>query len=291
VEREIKYQGKIATTEEVEFIKTFIAEHPDYSRRKISEELCKQWNWVQCNGALRDMFCRGYLLCLDRAGYITLPPKKCSPNNPLSNRRMPLDVDVDQESFYADIGEIKPVEIRQVRRSADEKLFNSLVARLHYLGYCHPVGEHLKYLIFLQGRPIACFSWSSAPRHIGCRDKYIGWTAEVRRKNLQLIAYNSRFLIVPWVHISCLGSHLLGQMARVLPEDWQRRYNHPIYYLETFVDTERFKGICYKAANWQHIGYTTGRGKNDQTHKVNRSIKAVLGYPLRKNFREVLQDG
>jgi hypothetical protein len=157
------------------------------------------------------------------------------------------------------------------------------------LGYCHPVGEHLKYIVFTRGRAIACFAFSSAPRHIGCRDKFIGWSQNIRKKNLHLIAYNSRFLILPWVCVRNLASHLLSKMSKVLSADWERIYNHPIYFLETFVDTtEGFKGTCYKAANWIYLGDTTGRGKNDQTHKPNRSIKAVWGYPLSKNFRELL---
>ncbi|HDY99947.1 MAG TPA: DUF4338 domain-containing protein [Nitrospirae bacterium] len=142
-----------------------------------------------------------------------------------------------------------------------------------------------------RGRPIACFAWSSAPRHIACRDNYIGWTSEVRKNNIHLIACNSRYLILPWVRSSCLASHLLGRIARVLPVDWERVYNHPIYFFETFVDTERFKGACYKAANRVYPGKTTGRGKNDQTHKPNRSIKAVWGYPLSKDFRRLLYNG
>ncbi len=187
------------------------------------------------------------------------------------------------------IAEISPLTIRQVRRTAYEKLFNSLIAHHHYLGYCQPVGEHLKYLIFIGDKPIGCFAWSSAARHIGCRDRFIGWPLNIQQKNLHLIAYNCRFLILPWVHIYCLASHLLGRMAKILPVDWQKMYNHPIYFLETFVDTQRFKGTCYRAANWIYLGDTTGRGKNDQTHKPNRSIKAVFGYPLSENFRELLQ--
>jgi len=156
------------------------------------------------------------------------------------------------------------------------------------LGYCHPVGEHLKYIVFTEGRPIACLAWSSAPRHIGCRDKFIGWSADIRKKNLHLIVYNSRYLILPWIQVPYLASHLLGRITKVLPVDWERIYNHPIYFLETFIDTERFKGTCYKAANWIYLGKTTGRGKNDQTNKPNRSIKAVYGYPLSKDFRKVL---
>ena len=288
---EIKYQGKVATTDDVEFIKRFIAENPHDSRRSLSKKLCEAWNWVQPNGALRDMVCRGFLLQLHRAGYIKLPQRKFTPNNPFVNRERPPKVEIDQTAICSTLSKIQPLEIRQVRRSSFEKLFNSLVAQHHYLGYCHPVGEHLKYIVFAEGRPIACLSWSSAPHHIGCRDRFIGWSADIRKKNLHLIAYNIRFLILRWVRVPYLASHILGRIAKVLPIDWQRVYNHRIYFLETFVDTERFKGTCYKAANWIYLGNTTGRGKNDQTHKANRSIKALWGYPLSRNFREVLQRG
>jgi len=288
---EVKYQGRIATIDDVGFIKRLIAENPFYSRRALSKKLCEAWNWVQPNGALRDMVCRGFLLRLQSAGYIKLPPKKFKPNNPLANRKSPKKIDIDQKPICTSLSKIQPLEIRQVRRSSFEKLFNSLIAQHHYLGYCHPVGEHLKYSVLSEGRPIACLAWSSAPRHIGCRDKFIGWSADIREKNLHLIAYNSRFLVLPWIRIPYLASHLLGRMAKVLPVDWETAYNHRIYFLETFVDTERFKGTCYKAANWIYLGNTTGRGKNDQTNKVNRSIKAVWGYPLSMDFREVLQRG
>ncbi|MBW1933204.1 MAG: DUF4338 domain-containing protein [Deltaproteobacteria bacterium] len=148
-----------------------------------------------------------------------------------------------------------------------------------------PVGEQLKYIVYTHERPIACLAWSSAPRHIGSRDRFIGWSADMRRKYLHLPAYNSRFLILPWVRVSSLASHILGRMTKILARDRQKIYNHPVYYLETFVDKDRFTGTCYKAANWIYPGDTTGRGKNDQTHKVNRSIKAVWGYPLTKDFR------
>jgi hypothetical protein len=288
---EVKYQGKVATNEEVDFIRRLIAANPGDSRRVLSKKICQAWNWVQPNGALRDMVCRGFLLRLESAGYIKLPAKRFTPNNPLANRKSPSRIDINQEPICGCLLKDKPFEIRQVRQTIHEKLFNSLMAQYHYLGYVHPVGEHLKYIVYIQERPIACFSWSSAPRHIGCRDKYIGWPGEIRRKNLHLIAYNSRFLILPWVRIRFLASHLLGRMAKVVSLDWERVYSHPIYFLETFVDTERFKGTCYKAANWIYLGNTTGRGKNDHTNKINRSIKAVWGYPLSMDFREVLQRG
>jgi len=175
-----------------------------------------------------------------------------------------------------------------VRRTADEPLFNSLMEHYHYLAYEQPVGEHLKYLAWAQGRPIACLAWSSAPRHLGSRDRYIGWSGEARRRNIRFIAYNTRFLILPWVQVPNLASHILSRMAARLSADWECVYEHPIYFLETFVDPGRFRGTCYRAANWVLLGRTTGRGKDDQTNRPNRSIKEVLGYPLTRRFRQLL---
>ncbi len=287
----IKYQGRVATNADIAFINKLIAENPNDSRLALSKKLCEAWDWVQQNGALRDMVCRGFMLQLHRAGYIKLPPRKCTPNNPLLNRKKPSKIKVDQTPISTVLSKIQPLEFRQVRRTPSEKLFNTLIDQYHYLGYCHPVGEHLKYIVFAQQSPIACLSWSSAPRHIGCRDRFIGWSKDIRQKNLELIAYNSRFLLLPWVKIPHLASHILGKMVRVLAVDWEKVYHHSIYFLETFVDTEHFKGTCYKAVNWIYLGDTTGRGKNDKTHKANRSIKAVWGYPLSKNFRDHLCGG
>lgn len=286
---QIKYQGRVATSKEIEFIRSLIADNPDESRRSLSKKLCEAWNWVQPNGRLRDMMCRGFMLQLHRAGLITLPEKKFTPNNPLSGgRKKPERVEVDQSPITGSVKELRPLEVRQVRWTDQEVLYAGLIEQHHYLGYCHPIGEHLKYVVFAHDRPVACFAFSSAPRHIGCRDRFIGWDQEQRKKNLHLMAYNTRFLLLPWVQVRFLASHLLGRMARVAAADWQRIYNHPIYFLETFVDTSRFVGSAYRAANWIFLGQTTGRGKNDQTNKPNRSIKAVWGYPLCADFRACL---
>jgi hypothetical protein len=291
MELPIRYRGRQATSQEVALIRRLIAENPDDSRRGLSVKLCKALNWVQPNGALKDMVCRGYMLTLYRAGYITLPEKKCTPPNPLVDRKKPGQISIDQSPISAGLKHIRPLKLRQVRRSRLEKLYNSLIEAYHYLGYCQPVGEHLKYIVFAGQRPVGCLAWSSAARHIGCRDRFIGWSAEYRRKHIHLIAYNTRFLILPWVRVPYLASHILAQMAKAVAADWQRVYNHRVYYLETFVDKQRFAGSCYKAANWIYLGDTTGRGKNDQSKKANRSIKAVFGYPLTKNFREHLCGG
>lgn len=283
------YRGRVVTDKDIIFIKELIAQNPDASRRALSRKLCIAWNWVQANGALRDMVCRGMMLELHRAGFIRLPDKKCNPHNPFVERRKPKKIQINQTLLETKLAKIRPLEFCQVRRSPHEKMFNSLIEYYHYLGYCHSVGEQLKYIVYTDGRPIACFAWSSAARHIGYRDRFIGWDAKTRKKNLHLLAYNTRFLILPWVRVPHLASHLLGHMIKILALDWRKIYNHPIWYLETFVDKTRFAGTCYKAANWKYLGDTTGRGKNDQTFKPNRSIKAVWGYPLAKNFRSLLR--
>lgn len=285
----LRYRGREIRSEDIMFIRTLIEQHPTDSRRKLSRRLCEAWDWRQSNGALRDMVCRGLLLMLERAGEITLPPVSYRRHNPLAQRARPEPVLLDRAPINTRLQDIGPIQVQPVRRTADEPLFNSLMEEHHYLGYEQPVGEHLKYLVWAQGRPIACLAWSSAPRHIGSRDRYIGWSAEARRRNICYLAYNTRFLILPWVRVPHLASHILGRMAARISEDWQNLYGHPIYFLETFVDPERFRGTCYRAANWVMMGKTTGRGKQSNSYVPNRSIKEVLGYPLTKRFRELLE--
>jgi hypothetical protein len=287
---EWRYRGRAVTAEDIVFIRAFIAAHPDASRRRLSALLCEAWQWKQANGALCDMICRGLLLMLHRAGEIELPAVRQTSLNPFVRRERPQAPLIDRAPVSGPLGQLGPIQLTQVRRTAQEPLFNSLIEHHHYLGYEQPVGEHLKYLMWAQGRPIACSAWSSAPRHLSSRDLYIGWSAEARRRNIRFIAYNTRFLILPWVTVPHLASYLLGRMARLLSQDWERLYGHPIYFLETFVDPERFRGTCYRAANWVLLGRTTGRGKDDHTNRPNRSIKEVLGLPVHRRFRELLQE-
>ncbi len=285
----LRYRGRGVTAEDVVFVRQLIAKHPTATRRALSFKLCEAWNWVQPNGVPRDMVCRGLLLALHRAGHIELPPSRWPGCNPARYRRQPQPCPLLRWPTVAGpLAEIGPLEICEVRRSSRESLFDRLVETHHYLGYTRPVGEHLKYLISAQGIPLACLAWSSAPRHLGPRDRFIGWSPQTRRRNVRLIAYNLRFLILPWVQVRHLASHLLARLARQLSADWQQRYHHPLYFLETFIDPQRFRGSCYRAANWIPLGHTTGRGKEDLTHQPNRPIKEVLGYPLTPRFRERL---
>jgi hypothetical protein len=304
MEAKLAYRHRAITEADVGFIQQLIAAHPMSSRRKLSQLLCQAWNWRQPNGALRDMVCRGLMLKLHREGLIQLPPIRQKSRNPLVERNRPAVVAVDAHPLTARLSEIQPLEFRQVRRTPEEALFNSLIEQYHYQHHVQPVGEQLKFLVWAQPpqrqgpvagdpgerRPIACLAWSSSPRHLASRDRFIGWSPEARRQNIRFLAYNLRFLILPWVSVAHAASHILSGMARRLSAEWQQVYGHPLYFLETFIDPARFRGTCYRAANWRVLGSTTGRGKDDIYHRgPNRSIKQVLGYPLCPDFRRRLQ--
>jgi hypothetical protein len=286
----LRYRGRDITASDIAFLRSFIHAHSDLSRWKLSRRLCEVWQWKQANGALCDQLCRSMLLLLHRAGEIELPAVRRRPlRNYLAERQAPEALVPDSRPVYGSLTLLRPqIDVHQVRRTSEENLFNSLVEQYHYLRYDQPVGEHLKYLITANGQAIACIAFSSAPRHLGPRDRFIGWDAEIRRRNLRLIAYNTRFLILPWVRVPHLASHLLAQVAARIGTDWQQMYAHPVWLLETFVDRARFRGTCYRAANWIPLGSTTGRGKDDLTHKPNRPVKEILVQPLHRRFRDLL---
>jgi len=285
MESVLRYRGRSVGQQEITFLRELIASRPGASRRAISIDVCNAWRWAQPNGTLCDALCRGLLLALHRGGAIELPAPKKRVRVAAWHRHRPAAVEIDTTSIATGLGDLGPVELRQVRRTPEEALVNSLIEHQHYLRYSQPVGEHLKYLVTARGRPIGCFCWSSAPRHLAPRDKHIGWSIEARKANLRLVAYQTRFLILPWVRVPHLASHLLARMSAQLSDDWQKVYAHPIYFTETFVDPERNRGTCYRAANWTPLGLTKGRGKNDLTKQQNRSLKLLFGYALVKDFR------
>lgn len=291
MDEDLTYRGRTITAADLATIRTLLATTPRLSRRGLSFAVCDAWHWRQPNGTPCDAICRGLLLWLHRAGQIELPAPRWTTRKAWRPRTSAPPVLIDTTPIAMPLRTLGLLVVHQVRRTPDEALFNSLLAQYHYLGYQQPVGAHLKYLVVAAGRPVACVAWSSPPRHLAPRDRFIGWSAETRRRNLRFIAYNTRLLILPWVTVPHLASHLLGRMATILPRDWARIYGHPIYFLETFVDPARFRGTCYRAANWVVLGRTTGRGHNAPSHRSTQPVKEVLGYPLTPRFRERLTDG
>jgi len=291
VDEDLTYRGRRITAADLAWLREQLAAQPTRSRRALSLAVCDAWQWRQPNGTPCDAICRGLLLWLHRGGHVVLPPPRWGTHQPWRPRTSAPPVLLDTTPITGPLRDLRPLAIQQVRRTPDEGLCNSLLAQYHYLGYQQPVGAHLKYLVCAAGRPVACVLWASAPRHLGPRDRFIGWSPETRRRQLRFLAYNTRFLILPWVTVPHLASHVLGQMAARLSADWQQVYGHPIYYLETFVDPARFRGTCYRAANWIALGPTTGRGHNAPSKARTQPVKEVLGYPLTPDFRQRLAEG
>ena len=285
----LTYRGRVVTAEDLATIRTLLAT-PGTSRRALSWRLCDLWQWWQPNGQPCDAICRGLLLWLHRAGHIQLPPPQWTTRKPWRPRTSAPPVLIDATPITTSLHALGPLEVHQVRRTPDEALVNGLLAQYHYLGYQQPVGEHLKYLVVAGDRPVACLAWGSAAGALGIRDRFIGWDPPARRRNRHLLAVNTRFLILPWVQVPHLASHLLGRMAARLSADWEQLYHHPIVWLETFIDPARFRGTCYRAANWIVLGRTSGRGHRAPTKRPTLPIKDVLAYPLVPDFRRRLTE-
>lgn len=290
MEGELRYRGRVVTSQDLATIRTLLAT-PGISRRALSLQLCDHWQWRQPNGTPCDAICRGLLLWLHRAGHIALPPPQWTTRKPWRPRTSAPPILIDTTPITTSLRALGPLVVQQVRRTPAEALVNGLLAQHHYLGYQQPVGAHLKYLVVAGDRPVACFAWGSAPGALGLRDRFIGWSPAARQRQRHLLAVNTRFLILPWVQVPHLASHLLGRMAARLSADWEDVYAHPIVWLETFIDAARFRGTCYRAANWIVLGRTQGRGHRAPTKQATRPPKDVLGYPLVRDFRRRLCEG
>jgi hypothetical protein len=265
------------------------AEHPEWCRTQISRELCRHWDWRRPTGQWRDMACRDLLLKLERAGHLELPPRRSVSPNALRNRAhapVPHETAPIRERLDA----LTPLQIAPAAvRTEDAQLFNCLVARYHYLSLRNTVGANLKYLIRdCHGRPLACMLFGSAAWKTAARDAFIGWDARARRRRLPLLTNNTRFIILPWVQVEHLASHVLARVLRRLNADWRAKYGWRLQLVETFVERSRFRGTCYRAANWIHLGATTGRGRQDRENTLRVGIKDIYVYPLGPDFREVL---
>jgi hypothetical protein len=283
----ITIRKRTITEDDIPVIQTTVNRHWDKGRKHISKILCKQWDWRQPNGRLKDMACRELLLTLSRKGLITLPPRLISAHNDKRNRSIPV-VEIEQNPLNGNPSQLPPVKLKLVRNTPLEPLYNSLVQQYHYLGYRQIVGNHLKYIAFIEEQPVACIGWGSAAWSVKSRDCFIGWNKSTKEKSLHLMANNTRFLILPWISVKYLASKVLALNAKRISEDWIHIYNHPIHLLETFVEKERFKGTCYKAANWIRVGQTKGTAKQGHDHLFHGNIKDIYLYPLSKDFRKKL---
>lgn len=284
-------QGRQVTESNLQEIRELLAAHPDWSRRRLSEALCEQWNWCNGAGLRKDMAARTLLLKLHQRGLIALPARRQIPTNRMRTRVLAPRV-WDKTPYLCTLAELGPVAIQEVSRVASEREeLAAALAEFHYLGSGGTVGENLQYTVREhRGRLLAGLLFGSAAWKCRERDQYIGWGEKERRANLSRITNNHKFLILPWVRIAHLGSYILGSVLRRLAADWQSKYGHPIVLVETFVERDRFRGTVYQAANWQKVGKTQGRTRQDRYHSLQVPIKEIYVYPLQKHFRKVLVD-
>ncbi|MGH7148276.1 MAG: Druantia anti-phage system protein DruA [Nitrospiraceae bacterium] len=283
-------QGRRLIEPDLAQVRCLIEAHPSWSRRRISKELAQTWNWRNGAGQLKDMAARSLLLKLEQRGLLVLPSRRCKPPRRFPPAAVPSHNDPAPIAFSAPLAKLQPLRLDVVTVGGlDHALFSRHLARYHYLGYRGPVGENVAYLARDRyGRDLACVLFGAAAWKAQARDRWIGWDAATRARRLPLVANNSRFLILPWVRVPHLASHLLGSITRRLAADWQAKYGHPICLAETFVECSRFRGTCYCAANWTCVGQTQGRSRQDRYGTLRVPVKDIYLYPLTPRFREEL---
>lgn len=280
-------QGRQLKSSDIEFIRQLIQDNSSWNRTKISKEICKHWNWRRPNGQLKDMACRSMLRKLQDLELLTLPKPLHSGHH---QRKIP-EVPHETTPVHDSLSSLRPIQLVETHSSrTDDDLFCYLLNRYHYLGLRATfVGENIRYLAYdNQGRPLGCLLFGSAAWKTQPRDIFIGWDAPTRKQNLPLLTNNTRFLVLPWVQVRCLASHLLSLSLKQLNHDWESRYGHTVSLVETFVDTTRFRGTCYKAANWIHVGQTKGRSRQDRHTKMKVPVKDIYVYPLMADYQKRL---
>jgi hypothetical protein len=282
-------QGRQVSGADIELIRDLLVDHPHWGRTRLSEELCRRWGWRNAQGHPKDMAARTLLLKLERGGHLRLPPRQRPSSNGLRNRHVPV-AESATDPIRGVLRDLRPLTVCVVAPgSPDLRLFNGLLAHGHYLGHRNTVGENLRYLVRdCQGRPVACALFGSAAWQCAARDSFLGWDRAARERNLARLTNNTRFLVPDWVSVPHLASHVLGRITRRIRADWQVKYGHPVSALETFVDRSRFQATCYRAANWQRLGATRGRTRNDRAHRIRAAVKDVYLYPLTADFRREL---
>ncbi|MBW2219937.1 MAG: DUF4338 domain-containing protein [Deltaproteobacteria bacterium] len=283
-----RYRARELNQQDLEFIRTTISLHYNRGRSYISRVLCQAWNWLQPNGNLKEYAARDLLLRLEEKGFIQLPPR-LRPKNNLKQKSFAQTPFFNNAPLYGSVSHYSNLKI-QIVQTGDDYLWGYLLHHYHYLGRPKLVGEYLRYLVYLGGQVVACQAWASAAFKVKDRDDFIGWNPETRKQCLHLVANNTRFLILPWIRITHLASKILALNLRRLSDDWHNAYNHPIHLAETFVDTSRFQGTCYKAANWRYVGQTKGSGKKGNDYQFHGQSKAVYLYPLDRHFKRKLNN-
>ena len=286
-------RGRRIGSLEIGQIRELIEANPLWSRRRLSVVLAQRWQWYATSGQLKDMAARSLMLKLHERGLIALPERRRAPAKRGAEATRELWDLVPAEAVAGSLSSLRPLQIQVVGpRQPNYHTFQSYLARHHYLSYRGPIGENIGYLIRSgTGADLACLLFGAAAWQCAPRDRWIGWSAEQRARGLSFIANNQRFLILPWVRVDHLASHILGQIAQRIAADWQERYRHPIYVLETFVQQDRFRGTCYQAANWVCVGQTTGRTRQNQRHRdnaVHAPVKDIYLYPLPPDGRRQL---
>ena len=289
MDQDLVIRRRVIREADLLLIRQLIEREGAQGRSHISNRLCEIWDWRQTNGRFRQIACRELLRRLEARGLIELPARLRAARRAGYRNRSSLPALLDCLPLRGKLGEFRSqLRLELVQSSQQLGLYRGLVGTYHYLGYQQATGAQLRYLTYIADRPVACLSFGPAAWKIGARDQVIGWSAQVRQQNLRWVVNNDRLVILPWVQIKCLASHLLSRVVRQLPADWQRLYGHDLALVETFVETQRFAGTSYAAANWICVGQTVGRGRNDRTHAHAAPIKAIWLRPLRADFRAFL---
>jgi hypothetical protein len=290
VSESLTIQGRPLSAQGLEELRQWVGDNPYWSRWRLSRELALRWDWRNAAGQLKDMAARTLLVKLEQRGLIELPTRRQVPTNRMRCGEQPAMV-APTDSIVCTLADLQPLSVEEVSGQAAERAWiRAALGQFHYLGFGGAVGQNLQYLVRDgQHRPFACAVFGAAAWKCQDRDRFIGWSAEQRQRNLGRIANNSRFLILPWVKVPHLGSWVLGQVAGRIARDWQAKYGHSVVLLETFVERERFRGTVYRAANWQKVGATTGRTRQDRHTCIQVPVKDIYLYPVCHSFREALQ--
>ncbi|MBI1768230.1 MAG: DUF4338 domain-containing protein [Bacteroidetes bacterium] len=282
---------RVVQSEDIEEIKKLIAEEGHLGRSHISRVLCVEWNWKNSRGLYQDISCRDLLRRLERRGIITLPGLLTGHRKVGYKNKVSPHHNITESPLSGSVENLKTIHIEMIQEKAENEIYKSLIGNYHYLGYHQGSGEQLRYLVYGSNQLLGCIGFQGASYKVGCRDEYIGWNKSQREKNLSMVINNGRFLLLPWVCVKNLASYVLGKMMKRINEDMEKRYGHKIALVETYVESNRFRGTCYQAANWKKIGQTKGRGRNDRQKQYGKPVKDVYVYEPDKQFRSVLSAG